>query len=73
MRSKQRFAVIVDTINVARRVLAKDLIKKFLISDELSQIINYDLPSKEIPDYLIRGQNEPLDFVKFFNYNLVCA
>jgi class 3 adenylate cyclase len=66
MRSKQRFAVIGDTVNVARRVLTKDLIQLFLISDELAQIINYDLPSKEIPDYLIRGQNEPLDLVKIY-------
>ena len=66
MRSKQRFAVIGDTVIVARRVLAKDLIQIFLISDELAQIINYDLPSKEIPDYLIRGQNEPLDLIKIY-------
>ena len=66
MRSKQRFAVIGDTVNVANRVLAKDLIQIFLISDELAQIINYDLPSKEISDYLIRGQNEPIDLVKIY-------
>ena len=29
MRSKQRFAVIGDTVNVARRVLTKDLIQLF--------------------------------------------
>ena len=66
MRSKQRFAAIGDTVIVARRVLAKDLIQIFLISDELAQIINYDLPSKEIPDYLIRDQNEPFDLVKIY-------
>ena len=33
-------------------------------------MINYDLPSKEIADYHIRGQNEPLDLVKFINYKL---
>ena len=66
MERKQRFAVIGDTVNVANRVLAKDLIQIFLISDELAQIINYDLPSKEIPDYLIRDQNEPFDLVKIY-------
>tara|TARA_B100001093_G_C25892888_1_gene621232 strand:- start:22 stop:240 length:219 start_codon:yes stop_codon:yes gene_type:complete len=66
MRSKHRFAVIGVTISVAHRVLTKDLIQIFLISDELAQIINYDLPSKEIPDYLIRGRNEPLVLVKIY-------
>ena len=66
MRSKHRFAVIDVTISVAHRVLTKDLIQIFLISDELAQIINYDLPSKEIPDYLIRGRNEPLVLVKIY-------
>ena len=42
----------------------KILYKKKFISDELDQMINYDLPSKEIADYYIRGQNEPLDLVK---------
>ena len=66
MERKQRFAVIGDTANVANRVLAKDLIKKILIRDVLAQIINYDLPPKETPDYLIRVQNEPIGLVKIY-------
>ena len=66
MERKQRFAVICDTVNVANRVLAKDLIKKILIRDVLAQIINYVLPPKETPDYLIRGQNEPIGLIKIY-------
>ena len=68
MESKQRvaLALIGNTVNVARRVLAKNLIQKNLITDELAQMMNYDLPSKEIPDYLIRGLNKRLELVKIF-------
>ena len=70
MGRKQRveFAVIGDTVNAASRICSacKQFGTNFLISGELAQMINYDLPSKIVSGYLIRGRNELLDLVKIY-------